>query len=387
MKQIQIAASALALVFAVASSLAMAAGPQAKTKPGVWQASTALGKPSNGRIVGGITTPAGTRTYQVRLGDDDPDYPEGFCGGTIIADSWVLTAAHCGRPTWIQSGVHDLEDASQGTKHTVAQYIAHPNYNSNTELNDIALVRINGTFSSTLTRARLADAAVMQAVGRPGDLAVVSGWGGTFEGDSYERFLQEVAVPIQSDATCSSSVAYGGSFIAPAMLCAGPMEGGQDSCQGDSGGPLVVTYNNQTYSIGVVSWGNGCARANKPGIYARTSNYLNWINGQIGGGSTVVHNVNLPSVSTGYWSSTYAVAIPTGTTKLVVNTSGGTGDADLYVRRGSTPSTTRYDCRPYLDGNTETCTINNPVAGSTYYIRVRAYRSFSGVNMKATRSP
>jgi hypothetical protein len=104
-------------------------------------------------------------------------------------------------------------------------------------------------------------------------------------------------------------------------------------------------------------------------------------------GDTVVHNVNLPSVSSGNWSSIYTVAIPSGTTKLVVNISGGTGDADLYVRAGSAPTTSSYACRPYLDGNTETCTINNPTAGSTYYIGVRAYSSYSGVNMKATRTP
>ncbi|MFD0726511.1 S8 family serine peptidase [Lysobacter brunescens] len=104
-------------------------------------------------------------------------------------------------------------------------------------------------------------------------------------------------------------------------------------------------------------------------------------------GGTVVHNVTLPSVSSGSWSPTYAVNIPAGTTQLVVNISGGTGDADLYVRRGATPSLSSWDCRPYKDGNVETCTISNPVAGSTYYIRVNAYRSFSGVNMKATRTP
>ncbi len=106
-----------------------------------------------------------------------------------------------------------------------------------------------------------------------------------------------------------------------------------------------------------------------------------------GGGSAVVLNVNLPSVSSGNWSSTYTVSIPNGTTSLVVNTSGGTGDADLYVRRNAAPTTSSYNCRPYTSGNTETCTINNPVAGSTYYIRVRAYSSYSGVNLKATRSP
>jgi len=106
-----------------------------------------------------------------------------------------------------------------------------------------------------------------------------------------------------------------------------------------------------------------------------------------GSGNTVVHNVNLPAVGTGSWSSIYTVAIPSGTTSLVVNISGGTGDADLYVRAGAAPTTSSYNCRPYLGGNTETCTINNPVAGTTYYIGVRAYSSYSGVNMKATRTP
>jgi vibriolysin len=106
-----------------------------------------------------------------------------------------------------------------------------------------------------------------------------------------------------------------------------------------------------------------------------------------GGTGTVVLNVTLPSVATGGVSSNYSVAIPAGTTKLVVATSGGTGDADLYVRAGAAPTTTAYTCRPYTGGNAETCTINNPAAGSTYFINVRAYRAYSGVNLKATRTP
>ncbi|MEO6365820.1 MAG: M4 family metallopeptidase [Luteimonas sp.] len=106
-----------------------------------------------------------------------------------------------------------------------------------------------------------------------------------------------------------------------------------------------------------------------------------------GGGGTVVLNVNLPSVASGGVSSNYSVAIPSGTTKLVVAISGGTGDADLYVRSGAVPTTSSYSCRPYLNGNNETCTFNNPTAGSTYYINVRAYTSYSGVNLKATRTP
>ena len=106
-----------------------------------------------------------------------------------------------------------------------------------------------------------------------------------------------------------------------------------------------------------------------------------------GGTGTVVLNVNLPSRAAGGVSSNYTVTIPAGTTKLVVATSGGTGDADLYVRLGAAPTTTTYTCRPYLGGNAETCTFNNPTAGSVYYINVRAYTAYSGVNLKATRTP
>ena len=106
-----------------------------------------------------------------------------------------------------------------------------------------------------------------------------------------------------------------------------------------------------------------------------------------GGTGTVVQNITLPSVATGGVSSTYSYTIPSGTTKLVVAISGGTGDADLYVRAGAAPTTTSYTCRPYLSGNTETCTINSPVAGTTYYWNVRAYSAYSGVNLKATKSP
>ncbi len=104
-------------------------------------------------------------------------------------------------------------------------------------------------------------------------------------------------------------------------------------------------------------------------------------------GGTVVLNVALPSKAAGGVSSNYTVTIPAGTTQLVVATSGGTGDADLYVRLGSAPTTTSYTCRPYLSGNAETCTFTNPTAGSVYYINVRAYTAYSGVNLKATRTP
>ncbi|MEO5596498.1 MAG: PPC domain-containing protein, partial [Lysobacteraceae bacterium] len=93
--------------------------------------------------------------------------------------------------------------------------------------------------------------------------------------------------------------------------------------------------------------------------------------------------VNLPTVATGGVSSTYSIVVPAGKTSLVVNIASGTGDADLYVKAGSAPTSTSYTCRPYTSSSTETCTISSPAAG-TYYMNVRAYAGFSGETLKAT---
>jgi len=101
--------------------------------------------------------------------------------------------------------------------------------------------------------------------------------------------------------------------------------------------------------------------------------------GGSGGGST---SVSLPTVSTGNWSATYTETVQAGhTAKFAI--SGGTGDADLYVRAGSAPTTSAYNCRPYLTGNNESCTFT-PSTTTTYYIRVRAYQTFSGVTLTET---
>ncbi|HEU4663204.1 MAG TPA: M4 family metallopeptidase, partial [Dokdonella sp.] len=108
-----------------------------------------------------------------------------------------------------------------------------------------------------------------------------------------------------------------------------------------------------------------------------------------GGGGTVLTSgvpVALASQAKGTTSPNYTLVVPSGQTKVVFTISGGTGDADLYVRRGSAPNTSTYDCRPYLSGNSETCTFNAPTAG-TYYVNVRAYAAYSGVSLKGTITP
>jgi len=96
--------------------------------------------------------------------------------------------------------------------------------------------------------------------------------------------------------------------------------------------------------------------------------------------------VALPSVAKNGVSSTYTLVVPAGQTSAVISISGGTGDADLYVKLGGAPTTSSYTCRPYLSGNSETCTFNAPTAG-TYYINVRAYAAYSGVSLKGTVTP
>lgn len=108
-----------------------------------------------------------------------------------------------------------------------------------------------------------------------------------------------------------------------------------------------------------------------------------------GGGGTVLQN-GVPvaglSATSGNWSQTYTLVVPAGASNLSIRISGGSGDADLYVQRGSAPSTSSYLCRPYLSGNTETCSWTAPTAG-TYYVRVRAYSTYSGVSLVGSFNP
>jgi hypothetical protein len=91
------------------------------------------------------------------------------------------------------------------------------------------------------------------------------------------------------------------------------------------------------------------------------------------------------SVATGDWSCTYTLSVPAGQTSLKFEMSGGTGDGDMYVNVGSAPTSTSYNCRPYLSGNTETCTFTNPAAG-TWYVKINGYTAVSGTTLKGTYS-
>lgn len=227
------------------------------------------------KIVGGeAVTDLKETPYMVSL--------SGVCGGSIISSRWVLTAAHCAGYFYsAKGGVLNLRD--RGHNYDVKRVIKHPEYNPDSMANDFALVELKEeiNFNKTgLAPVKLASPSFEQTGAQSAGVdSTVYGFGNIGEGQSnYGRGLNKVVVPIVSNEEANRADAYNGQ-IDDTMLAAGYAGGGKDSCQGDSGGPLVVfDGQNEAVQIGVVSWGEGCARENKYGIYSKISSAYEWIN-------------------------------------------------------------------------------------------------------------
>lgn len=346
---------------------------------------------AEGRIVGGVDADIAALPWQVAV--MDAQYYQ-YCGGSIVAAQWVLTAAHCEVAVGdrIGAGHSKLNTIrTNGQIRTVTQVITYTGFSSPEYGKDIMLLKLNspldlsGANAKAIPLATEADAQYFAA----GAVATVSGWGTLRSNGSSPNALQRVDVDI---ATASAIRSAYGTLSADQL---GAARSGKDSCQGDSGGPLIVKKNGTAILAGVVSWGEGCAAAGKPGMYARVATFQSWIASKIGttttptepteptqpGTTTYLNSTNLTGARNATLQGTFSV--PAGTRSLTITMSGGTGDADLYVRAGSAPTTSTYTCRPYKEGNDETCTFTNPQAG-TWYVNVRGYTAFSGVSLVAT---
>ena len=280
-----------------ASAAPLAADPSPKLTPQVDAPQV-----DTPEIVGGQEAVPGAWPWMAALvtRSQPSDYNGQFCGGALIAPQWVLTAVHCvegetASTIDVTLGKHKLTD-SGGERIHVIEIITHPNFNSSTLDSDVALLRLE-TASSRQTVGLIPQGDT--ALSAVGVLATITGWGDmriNGETGTNADALMQVSVPIVSNATCNASSSYGGDITAN-MMCAGLAQGGKDSCQGDSGGPLVVPNGTGWLQAGVVSWGIDCAKPNYYGVYARVSNFTDWINSQIGGAQATATATATPTVT------------------------------------------------------------------------------------------
>ncbi|MFC3030975.1 trypsin-like serine protease [Pseudoalteromonas fenneropenaei] len=244
-----------------------------------------LGGEVTPQIVGGA--PANTAEWPFYTQILNSNGTTAFCGGSYIGDGFVLTAAHCVNAKAAQfidvKVAGFVLNGNDGDRIRVAQKYVHPQYNSSTLNHDIALLKLE-RLPRQGQAVQIASGSLSQYA-RNGDLLTVAGLGRLSEGGSRPSVLHEVDVPLVSDAVCQQS---GGSYanVGDVAFCAGYAVGEKDSCSGDSGGPIVVRSGGQIVQLGAVSWGVGCARPAKYGVYADVAALRGWIDSiKLGGGS------------------------------------------------------------------------------------------------------
>merc|ERR1711942_641418 len=246
----------------------------------------------NNRIVGGSEARQGAWPWAVILGRSR--FGGGFqvmCGGTLVDEDTIVTAAHCfdsvpGQqgPNMVRLGDHDITTTGDGATPvdiSIARSIQHPGWNSNTLSDDIAIVKLSRpvTYSRNIRRACLPDSYKGQDL--PSLLRssppTIIGWGSTFSGGGPQNRLRQAKVPMVTQQTCASAyAAISRVTIGATKLCAG--DGRRDTCNGDSGGALLSNVLGNSYAVvGVTSFGVDCAREDFPGVYTRVDQYLPWI--------------------------------------------------------------------------------------------------------------
>ncbi|KAI4891399.1 hypothetical protein NFI96_026095 [Prochilodus magdalenae] len=241
------------------------------------------------QIVGGEASSEGEWPWQVSLHVKGEGH---VCGASVISNLWLVTAAHCVQDTHkFRYSQPDLWEAYLGlltqgeaskltVQKSVKQIISHPEYDPKTYDNDIALMELDSPVDLNQNIWPICLPAATHKF--PAGHAVwITGWGNTREYGSSASVLQKAEVRIINDTVCNQLL---NGEVTPHMICAGVLEGGVDACQGDSGGPMSSEdpESGRLFLAGVVSWGDGCGRKNRPGVYTRVTKYRSWIREQSG---------------------------------------------------------------------------------------------------------
>ncbi|XP_019750466.1 suppressor of tumorigenicity 14 protein homolog isoform X2 [Hippocampus comes] len=243
------------------------------------------------KIVGGTDASPGSWPWQVSLQMERYGH---ICGATLLATRWLVSAAHCFQDSdsikysdprsWraymgtrlMAAGKSAVSVASR----PVRRIVPHPKYEQLTSDYDIALVELAAPvfFNELVQPVCVPAPSHAFAIGTS---CFVTGWGVLTEDGELASRLQEASVRIINRNTCNK---FYDDAVTPRMLCAGNLQGGVDACQGDSGGPLVCQERNRRWFLaGIVSWGEGCARQNRPGVYTQVVKFADWIHQQTRG--------------------------------------------------------------------------------------------------------
>lgn len=258
------------------------------------------------KIVGGNTSSVSTYPWQAAVVYSSAQYPgrnahqRQFCGGSLLTSRIVITAGHCVADTdpdcstlcaisdpggdgtakidpndvAVVLGRTTLSDTSQGAEAGVSAVVLGSNFNGDYQGDgvpryDVAYLVLSSPSAQTPIKIADTDEGALWDAGSPEE---ISGWGAANEFGNTVDTLRSATVSVIPDSTCGSLSIYGTDFDSATMLCAGNLSGGVDSCYGDSGGPLEAPLQSGGYRlVGITGWGDGCARANAPGVYTRVA--------------------------------------------------------------------------------------------------------------------
>ncbi|KAG1947430.1 chymotrypsin-like elastase family member 2A preproprotein [Pimephales promelas] len=243
--------------------------------------------PLASRVVGGTDVKPNSWPWQVSLQYQSGSSFYHTCGGTLIANEWVLTAAHCigsSRTYRVYLGKHNLEISNEAGSLAIspAKIIVHENWDSYNIRNDIALIKLSTpvTFNDKISPACLPTSGSIL----PHNFSCyVTGWGRLWTNGPIADAMQQAMLPVVDYATCTKSD-WWGNLVTDLMVCAGG-DGVVSSCNGDSGGPLNCQRSDGTWDVhGIVSFGSslGCNYYKKPSVFTRVSGYSSWISNNSG---------------------------------------------------------------------------------------------------------